>query len=117
MNHFSNDHFSNDTLFKKDLQKLADEIGIEIRIAHYPPYTSKYNPIEHQGVVFRSIEIVNDLINKITTSKGLKVFYLSRTKYLKLDENIQKGSKKTCRLFSTTIWASGTYRAIPSTKK
>ncbi|MHB8103159.1 MAG: ISAzo13-like element transposase-related protein [Methanosarcina sp.] len=25
---------------------LVDEFGIEIRIAHYPPYTSKYNPIE-----------------------------------------------------------------------
>ena len=51
-------------LFKQDLQALADEIGIEIRIAHYPPYCSKYNPIEHrlfphvtracQGVVFAS---------------------------------------------------------------
>jgi len=35
-------------LFKEDLQKLVDEIGIEIRIAHYPPYCSKYNPIEHR---------------------------------------------------------------------
>ncbi|WP_366931686.1 hypothetical protein [Nostoc sp. NOS(2021)] len=26
---------------------LVNEIGIEILIAHYPPYTSKYNPIEH----------------------------------------------------------------------
>jgi DDE family transposase len=26
---------------------VADEIGIEIRIAHFPPYTSKLNPIEH----------------------------------------------------------------------
>ena len=55
-------------IFKQDLQALADELGIEIRIAHYPPYTSKYNPIEHrmfphvtracQGVVFKSIELV-----------------------------------------------------------
>lgn len=28
-------------IFKQDLQALADEIGIEIRIAHYPPHTSK----------------------------------------------------------------------------
>jgi len=26
----------------------VEEIGIEIRIAHYPPYTSKWNPIEHR---------------------------------------------------------------------
>lgn len=31
-------------LFKQDLQTLVDELGIEIRVAHYPPYTSKYNP-------------------------------------------------------------------------
>ncbi|MEG4801303.1 hypothetical protein QUB63_18005 [Microcoleus sp. ARI1-B5] len=28
-------------MFKSDLQKLVDELGIEIRIAHYPPYTSR----------------------------------------------------------------------------
>ena len=31
-------------LFKQDLQALVNDLGIEIRIAHYPPYTSKYNP-------------------------------------------------------------------------
>ena len=35
-------------IFKEDLQKLVDEIGIEIRMAHYPSYASKYNPIEHR---------------------------------------------------------------------
>jgi hypothetical protein len=35
-------------IFKQDLQALSDEIGIEIRISHYPPYCSKYNPIEHR---------------------------------------------------------------------
>ena len=35
-------------LFKEDLQKLANQLGIEIRVAHYPPYFSKYNPIEHR---------------------------------------------------------------------
>jgi hypothetical protein len=35
-------------IFKEDLQKLADKLAIEIRIVHYPPYTSKYHPIEHR---------------------------------------------------------------------
>jgi len=38
----------NQYLFKQDLQQLVDEIGIEIRVAHYPAYCSKYNPIEHR---------------------------------------------------------------------
>ena len=35
-------------IFKHDLQLLADTIGIEIRVAHYPSYCSKYNPIERR---------------------------------------------------------------------
>jgi hypothetical protein len=35
-------------LFKEDLQGLANRLGLEIRVAHYPPYCSKHNPIEHR---------------------------------------------------------------------
>lgn len=71
-------------IFKEELQNLSTDIELIIRMAHYPPYTSKYNPIEHrvfchitracQGVVFKSVELVNELINKAKTSTGLKVF-------------------------------------------
>src|SRR6185312_9778543 len=33
-------------LFRADLQRLADAPGFEVRLANYPPYASKYNPIE-----------------------------------------------------------------------
>ena len=52
-------------VFKEALQKLADRLGLEIRVSHYPPYCSKYNPIEHRlfphvtracrGVIFRTL--------------------------------------------------------------
>ena len=71
-------------LFKQELQRLVNELGIEIRIAHYPPYTSKYNPIEHRlfphisrvcrGAIFSSVEMVSQLMAKATTQTGLKVF-------------------------------------------
>jgi len=35
-------------VFKESLQNLSTELNIELRIAHYPPYTSKWNPIEHR---------------------------------------------------------------------
>ncbi len=57
-------------VFKEALQALANDIGLEVRIAHYPPYTSKWNPIEHRlfphvtramsGVIFRRHEIVRE---------------------------------------------------------
>ena len=70
-------------LFKEDLQRLVDRLGIEIRVAHYPPYCSKYNPIEHrlfphlsracQGVIFESVELVKELMEKAKTNTGLQV--------------------------------------------
>lgn len=70
-------------VFKQDIQAAAQRMGVEIRIAHYPPYCSKYNPIEHrlfphvtracQGVVFQTTEIVKKLIEKTSTTTGLQV--------------------------------------------
>lgn len=75
---------SSSTLFKSDLHRLANDINLDIRIAHYPPGASKWNPIEHRvfphitralsGVVLKSINLAQELINKTNTSTGLKVF-------------------------------------------
>jgi hypothetical protein len=71
-------------LFKQELQDVAEAAGLEIRVAHYPPYCSKYNPIDHrlfphltracQGMFLKSAEMLRDLMRKATTSTGLRVF-------------------------------------------
>jgi len=68
---------------KEQLQQLCERIKIEIVVAHYPAYCSKWNPIEHkafchitrsmQGVVFDSYEIVKELAEKTTTKSGFSV--------------------------------------------
>ncbi len=70
-------------LFKEDLQNLVDSIGVEIRVAHYPPYCSKWNYIEHrvfphltralQGVIFDSHETFKQLAETTKTEQGLKL--------------------------------------------
>src|SRR4051794_32574357 len=70
-------------VFKEELQKLANRLGLEIRVAHYPPYCSKYNPIEHRlfphvtracrGVIFRSLETVRHSISQTETRTGLTI--------------------------------------------
>lgn len=70
-------------VFKEALQKLSEQLGLEIRVAHYPPYCSKHNPIEHrlfphitrvcQGVVFHSVAIAKHFMEKAKTSTGLRV--------------------------------------------
>ncbi len=39
-------------IFKEELQRLGGSAGLGIAtgVAHYPPYCSKYNPIEHRSV-------------------------------------------------------------------
>lgn len=69
-------------LFKHDLQDLANELGLEIRVAHYPSYCSKFNPIERrffphisracQGMLFDTLETVVRLMRKAATSTGLR---------------------------------------------
>ena len=70
-------------LWKWELQKLADEIGLEISVSHFPPGTSKWNKIEHRlfsfisqnwrGKPLISHEVIINLIAATTTATGLAV--------------------------------------------
>ena len=70
-------------LFKKSLQKLAQKINKKLVIAHYPPYCSKYNPIErrlfaqvHRTIketILTDLEQVKKLMEKTATKTGLSV--------------------------------------------
>jgi hypothetical protein len=71
-------------LWKTELQRLADELGLSIRVCHFPPGTSKWNKIEHRmfsfvslnwrGKPLESLQVIIDLIGSTTTSTGLKVY-------------------------------------------
>ena len=70
-------------LWKIELQKLADESGLEISVCHLPPGTSKWNKIEHRlfsyisqnwrGKPLISHAVIVNLIAATTTKTGLKV--------------------------------------------
>jgi hypothetical protein len=110
-------------LFKQDLQALANEIGIEIRVAHYPPYCSKYNPIEHrlfphvtracQGVIFTSIELVKELMEKTNTTTGLQAFVHIIDKVYETGRKVAADFKKTMRIVFDDFLPHWNYRAIP----
>lgn len=110
-------------IFKADLQTLSDELGIEIRIAHYPPYTSKYNPIEHrlfphvsrsmQGVILTSLEQVEALIEKTTTKTGLKVFATILNQVYETGRQVEEGFKQTMEIVFDTVLPQWNYVAKP----
>lgn len=74
---------SRSRLWKKELQTLATEIGLEIHVCHFPPGTSKWNKIEHRmfshitknwrAKPLESLAIIVDLIASTTTKKGLTI--------------------------------------------
>jgi transposase len=70
-------------LWKVALQKFAQDAGLRITVAHYPPGTSKWNKIEHRmfsfitqnwrGRPLLSVQTVVSLIANTTTTTGLKI--------------------------------------------
>lgn len=110
-------------LFKQDLQALVNELGIEIRIAHYPPYTSKYNPIEHrlfphltrvcQGVIFQSIEMVRDLMAKAKTQTGLNVITTILDNVYQTGRKVTQEFKKTMEIVFDEYLPQWNYTARP----
>jgi hypothetical protein len=111
-------------LFKEDLQKLADRLGREIRMAHYPPYCSKYNPIERrlfphvtracQGVIFDSVATVKRLLEKTRTSKGLGVVVEVVEKVYETGRKYAEGFKKDMKIVFDEYLPKWNYRAIPT---
>jgi Rhodopirellula transposase DDE domain len=70
-------------IFKVELQKLANEINMPLKIVHYPPYSSKWNPIEHrvfphvtralEGVPLNTVAEAKSRIQSAKTKTGLTV--------------------------------------------
>ena len=70
-------------LWKLELQRLADELGIPVTVCHFPPGTRKWNKIEHRlfsfitinwrGKPLRNYQTVVNLIAGTTTRSGLTV--------------------------------------------
>jgi hypothetical protein len=102
-------------------------IGAEIRIAHYPPYTSKYNPIEHlllphitrvcKGVIFKSVALVNHLMAKAKTATGLKVFSSILNKEFKTGRKVADDFKENRRIQFDDFLPQWNYVAVPLTAK
>lgn len=96
-------------VFKLEMQRLSNMLKIKIVICHYPPYASKWNPIEHRvfphvtramdGIMLHTHEQVKNLIAKTRTKTGLKVTTNIIDKVYKLGRVV---SKKLLELINIT---------------
>jgi Rhodopirellula transposase DDE domain len=111
-------------LFRTDVQRLVDALGLEIRVAHYPPYASKYNPIEHRlfphltrvcrGVIFHTIDVVAELMRKASTRTGLSVVVDILDKVYETGRKVSQATKDAVNLVRDTVLPRWNYRILPN---
>ncbi len=111
-------------VFKESLQNLSNELGIELRMAHYPPYTSKWNPIEHRvfphitrslsGVILLNISILKELIKKTTTKSRLKVFARISKKIYKIGKKVASDFYEYANIKFDKILGAWNYTVNPT---
>jgi len=92
-------------IVKEQLKLLAVKLQVEIVVAHYPPYCSKWNPIEHrafsyiskkwQGVVFNNYDIIKELAEQTTTKAGFSVKAYINTKIYQTGKKASEEFMKT----------------------
>jgi hypothetical protein len=114
---------SNRYVFKYHLEHLAQRIGLEIRVAHYPPYCSKYNPIEHcffphvtracQGLLLTSMEVTCQAMARTSTKSGLKTTVQVLPGDYPLKEGYPDDYPKMMKIRFDEELPAWNYRAIP----
>ncbi len=110
-------------IFKEDLQALSNRLNLTLRIAHYPPYCSKYNPIEHRffphvtrackGVPLENIETAKHYMEKTETTTGLHVVVRIIDKVFETGRKYAADFKETMAIQFDEHLPKWNYTAIP----
>lgn len=111
-------------IFKADLQRVADQLGVTIRMAHYPPYCSKWNPVEHRvfphltralsGVILTSQTQTKLLLERATTRTGLRVVAHLWDKVYATGRKVAADFKDTMRIVFDAHLGQWNYCAVPT---
>lgn len=110
-------------LFKQDLQNLVNVIGIEVRVAHYPSYCSKFNPIERrffphvgracQGILFDTLDTVVRLMRRTSTTTGLRATVNIIRRVYHTGRKIAQNFKENMTILFDDLLPKWNYRAVP----
>ncbi len=110
-------------LWKWELQRLADETGLEISVRHFPPGTSKWNKIEHRlfsfitqnwrGRPLVSYAVILSLIAATTTETGLTVESYLDTNTYPLQVKVSEDEMATIQLQRDEFHGEWNYTILP----
>ncbi len=112
--------------YKKRLQEFADDSGLAITVCHYPPGTSKWNPIEHRlfsqitatwaGYVLSTLLVVLGWIRRTTTRTGLKVTATHFDKQYETGLKVTKAEFKAIQITRSPVCPQWNYTIRPQFK-
>jgi hypothetical protein len=112
--------------YKQCLQEFAEESGLEITVCHYPPGSSKWNPIEHRlfsqisatwsGFVLSTLVILLSFIRRTTTATGLKVTAIAFDRIYQAGLKVSKAEFKAIELTRHEICPQWNYSIRPRPK-
>ncbi len=118
---------SRNRLWKRELQRLADDTGLVIHVSHLPPGTSKWNKIEHRlfsqittnwrGRPLTTLETVVSLIANTSTQTGLKVRAVADLKQYPTGRKISDAEMKALSLVKNDFHGDWNYSFTPRPKK
>jgi hypothetical protein len=101
----------------------GDLNGNSFRVAHYPSYCSKYNPIEHrffphvgracQGKVFDTLETVVRLMRRTSTRTGLQTTVNVIAHAYEIGSKVANDFKTTMSILFDNLLPNWNDRAIP----
>jgi hypothetical protein len=110
-------------IFKHRLLSFARETGLSVIVCHYPPYCSKWNPIEHRlfsqvhkamsGGVLSDYQTVKKLIEQTSTKTGLTVIVRLNIKNYQTGIKIDKAELDQTRISFHTQIPELNYRIHP----
>lgn len=117
---------SRSKLWKRELQKISNELNLVIEMCHFPPATSKWNKIEHRlfsqiaqnwrGKPLLSHEVIVNLIASTKTKKGLEVVCeLNKNKY-EIGIAVSDQEIKSLNLEKHEFHGDWNYKISPNTK-
>ena len=94
-----------------------------IRVAHYPAYCSKFNPIERrlfchvtracQGILFDTLATVRSLMEKTTTQTGLSVTVRVIEKIYETGRKATEAFKQNMPILFDDLLSKWNYRIVP----
>jgi len=110
-------------LLKEDRQGLAHRLGVEMRMAHSPPYCSKHNPLEHpvfphitracQGVIFHTVDIARQCSERAHPTTGLQVTGRMLDTVCQTGRKYTADFKQNMQIVFDDYLPKWNYRAVP----